>query len=83
MCLDGTPARPGNEDNSINKLIQSKIPFHSIFGNPRFLRASDRERHSFASFSVAEDRKGSRQKGETVQFTMSSRQTWNTALMLI
>jgi len=67
MCLDGTPARPGNKDISINKLIQRKIPLHSIFGNPRFLRASDRERHSFAYFSVAEDRKVSRQKGETAQ----------------
>jgi len=34
------------------------------------LRASDRERHSFADFSVAADRKDSRQKGETAQFRM-------------
>jgi hypothetical protein len=67
MCLDGTPARPGNEDNSNNKLTQSKIPLYSIFGNPRFLRASDREQRFLASFFVAVDKEGSRQKGDTAQ----------------
>jgi len=71
MCRDGTPARPGNEDNSINKLIQSQIPFHSIFGYPRFLRASDRERHFLAYFFFAVEKEVSRQKGETAQFRIS------------
>jgi len=34
MCLDGTPARPGNEANTINKLIENQESSHSIFGNP-------------------------------------------------
>jgi len=71
MCLDGTPARPGNEANTINELDQNKIPFHSIFGNPRFLRASDRERHFLAYFFSAGGKEVSRQKGETAQLRIS------------
>ena len=36
MCLDGTPARPGNEDSSTNKLIQRKIPFIAFSGTRAF-----------------------------------------------
>ena len=68
MCLDGTPARPGNEDYAVNKLLQTQVPSHSIFGNPRFLRASDRERHFLAYFFFAVEKEVSRQKGEKTQF---------------
>ncbi|HEY9202358.1 MAG TPA: hypothetical protein VIQ81_12250, partial [Gammaproteobacteria bacterium] len=41
-----------------------KTPSHSIFGNLRFLRASDRERHFLAYFFFAVEKEVSRQKGE-------------------
>jgi len=71
MCLDGTPARPGNKDNVINQLIQTKTIYRSIFGNPRFLRASDRERHFLAYFFFAIEKEVSRQKGERTQLRIS------------
>ena len=36
MSLDGSPARPGNEDNSINKLIQRKHCFIAFSGTRAF-----------------------------------------------
>ena len=55
---------------SIN-LCKAKYRFIAFSGTRCFLRASDRERRFLASFFVAVDKEGSRQKGETAQLKMS------------
>jgi hypothetical protein len=70
MCLDVTPARPGNEANIINKLVSGKHLFIAFSGTRCFLRASDRERHFLADFFSAGGKEVSRQKGEKIQFNM-------------
>ena len=70
MCLDGTPARPGNEDNTKKKIIQSKYFPIAFSGTRVFLRASDRERHFLAYFFSAGGKEVSK-KGEKKQLKIS------------